>query len=34
MRAADWAHLGVSGLVWLVVPLAVGLVLVMRSEVK
>ena len=34
LHAADWAHLGVSGLIWLVVPLAVGLVLVMRSEVK
>jgi len=34
MGAADWAHLGVSGLIWLVVPLAVGLVMVMRSEVK
>jgi ABC-2 type transport system permease protein len=34
MSSADWAHLGVAGLIWLVVPLAVGLVMVMRSEVK
>lgn len=34
MSSTDWAHLGVSGLIWLVVPLAVGLVMVMRSEVK
>ena len=34
MAAADWAHLGVAGLIWLVLPLTVGLVLVMRSEVK
>jgi hypothetical protein len=34
MDGSDWAHLGVSGLIWLVVPLAVGLVMVMRSEVK
>ena len=34
MTGSDWAHLGVSGLIWLVVPLAVGLVMVMRSEVK
>jgi ABC-2 type transport system permease protein len=32
--ASEWAHLGTSGLIWLVVPLAVGLVMVMRSEVK
>ena len=30
----DWAHLGTSGLIWLVVPLAIGLRLVVRSEVK
>ena len=29
-----WAQLGVSGLVWLVVPLTVGLVMLRRSEVK
>ena len=32
--AAEWAHLGVTGLVWLVIPLAVGLKMIMRSEVK
>jgi hypothetical protein len=32
--AHEWAQLGVSGLVWLVIPLAVGLRLVLRSEVK
>ena len=32
--ATEWAHLGVTGFVWLVVPLTVGLVMVMRSEVK
>ncbi len=32
--ATEWAQLGVSGLVWLVIPLAVGVRLVMRSEVK
>ncbi len=30
----EWAHLGVTGLFWLAIPLAVGLVMVMRSEVK
>jgi ABC-2 type transport system permease protein len=34
LSATDWAHLGVSGLVWLVIPLAIGLRLVLRSEVK
>jgi ABC-2 type transport system permease protein len=34
MAGADWAHLGVAGVIWLVVPLAVGLYMVMRSEVK
>ena len=29
-----WAQLGVSGLFWLVIPLAIGLRLVLRSEVK
>ncbi|MDE0774842.1 ABC transporter permease subunit [Nocardioides sp.] len=32
--AEQWANLGVSGLVWLVLPLAVGLRLVLRTEVK
>ncbi len=34
MGGSDWAHLGVAGLIWLVIPLTVGLVMVMRSEVK
>jgi len=32
--AAEWAHLGVTGLFWLVIPMAVGLRMVLRSEVK
>ena len=32
--AAEWAHLGVTGLFWLVIPLAIGVKLVLRSEVK
>jgi ABC-2 type transport system permease protein len=34
MTGEYWAQLGTSGLIWLVAPLAVGLALVMRSEVK
>ncbi|MDX6299117.1 MAG: type transport system permease protein [Nocardioidaceae bacterium] len=34
LTPTEWAQLGTSGLIWLVVPLAVGLVMVMRSEVK
>jgi len=34
LSATEWAHVAVSGLVWLVIPLAVGLRLVLRSEVK
>ena len=34
MTGEMWAQLGVAGLVWLVLPLAVGLVLIRRSEVK
>jgi hypothetical protein len=34
MTAADWQHLGVAGLLWLVIPLLAGLVLLQRSEVK
>ena len=34
LNATEWAQLGTSGLIWLVVPLTVGLVMVMRSEVK
>jgi len=30
----EWAQMGVSGLIWLVIPLAIGLRLVLRSEVK
>jgi ABC-type transport system involved in multi-copper enzyme maturation permease subunit len=32
--AEEWAHLGVAALIWLVVPLAIGLRLVLRAEVK
>ena len=34
LTSEQWAQLGTSGLIWLIVPLAVGLVMVMRSEVK
>jgi hypothetical protein len=34
LNSSEWAHLGVSSLIWLVVPLTLGLVMVMRSEVK
>jgi ABC-2 type transport system permease protein len=34
MTGENWAQLGVTGLFWLVIPLAVGLVAVFRSEVK
>jgi len=34
MGAEQWANLAVAGSLWLVLPLAVGLVLLMRSEVK
>lgn len=34
MTTEHWAQLGVTGLLWLVLPLAVGLLLVRRSEVK
>jgi hypothetical protein len=30
----QWANIGVTGLVWLVIPMAIGLRLVMRSEIK
>lgn len=33
LSATEWAQLGVSGLIWMVVPLAIGVVLVRRSEV-
>jgi ABC-2 type transport system permease protein len=34
LSSQQWAHLAATGLVWLVVPLAVGLRLVVRAEVK
>ncbi|GAB3200641.1 hypothetical protein GCM10027062_20720 [Nocardioides hungaricus] len=34
MTGESWAQLGVTGLFWLAIPLAVGLVAVLRSEVK
>jgi ABC-2 type transport system permease protein len=34
LTGEQWAQLGTAGLIWLVVPLAVGLRLVLRSEVK
>ena len=34
MTSENWAQLGVSSIIWLVAPLAIGLALLMRSEVK
>jgi len=34
MSSHDWAQLGVTTVIWLVIPLAIGLRLLMRSEVK
>jgi hypothetical protein len=34
LNSEQWANLGVSGLVWLIIPLVVGIWLVLRSEVK
>jgi ABC-2 type transport system permease protein len=34
LTGEEWAHLGVSGLFWLVIPLVAGVWLVLRSEVK
>jgi ABC-type transport system involved in multi-copper enzyme maturation permease subunit len=34
LSGEEWANLGVTGVVWLILPLSVGLWLVMRSEVK
>lgn len=34
MTTENWAQLGVTGIFWLLIPLAVGLVAVLRSEVK
>jgi ABC-2 type transport system permease protein len=34
LSRTDWAHLATSGLIWLVIPMSLGLFLVTRSEVK
>ena len=34
MSGEDWAHFAVSGVIWLVLPLAIGLWRVLRAEVK
>ena len=34
LAGSDWAHLGTSGLLWLVAPLTIGLWMLLRSEVK
>lgn len=34
LSAQQWAHLGVAGVIWLLIPLSVGLAVVMRAEVK
>ncbi len=34
MAARDWAHIATASGIWLVLPLAIGLTLLMRSEVK
>ena len=34
LTGEEWANLGVAGLIWLVIPMIVGLRTVMRSEVK
>jgi len=34
LSGGDWAHLAVSGLIWLVLPFAIGLWRVLRAEVK
>jgi ABC-2 type transport system permease protein len=34
VSSQEWTHLAVTGLIWLVVPLALGLRLVVRAEVK
>jgi ABC-2 type transport system permease protein len=34
LTGAEWAHIAVTGVVWLVIPLLVGLRLVLRSEIK
>jgi hypothetical protein len=34
LSAQQWAHLGVTTVIWLLIPLSVGLALVVRAEVK
>jgi len=34
LSTQQWAHLGVTGVIWLVVPLTIGLGLVLKAEVK
>ncbi|MBB3041067.1 ABC transporter permease [Nocardioides soli] len=34
MSGEDWAHFAVSGVIWLVIPLAIGVLRVLRAEVK
>jgi ABC-2 type transport system permease protein len=34
LSAQQWAHLGVTGAIWLLVPLSVGVAFVVRAEVK
>src|SRR5262249_55475390 len=34
LTGSQWAHLAVSGFIWLVVPLAIGLWRIRRAEVK
>jgi ABC-2 type transport system permease protein len=34
LTGSEWAHIAVTGVTWLLIPLLIGLALVMRSEVK
>jgi ABC-2 type transport system permease protein len=34
LSSEQWAHLGVTGVIWLIVPTVVGIAMVLRSEVK
>jgi ABC-2 type transport system permease protein len=34
LNGQQWAHLGVTGLIWLVIPLTIGLGSVIRAEIK
>ncbi len=34
LNSTEWAHLGVSGFIWLILPMTVGVWLVLRSEIK